>query len=296
MTPDKNSLFTSQQPRLRALAYRLLGSRHDAEDVLQEAWLRWHKVDHTIACDQAYLRQIVINLSMDTLRQRQKLHYTGPWLPEPDFDDQYSNLIADSEFADNNPEQQEHQHQQVSLAFLHMLEQLNPVERAVFVLREAFDDDFADIGAFLEKSSDNCRQIYSRSRRKLQQSPASQESNSERHQQLLMTFLWACQQGDVQMLQQQLAADAVLYSDGGGKVKAALRPIYGASKTIRLMLALARKQPEGLEWQIQTLNGRMAVVASLAGKIQSVLSLCVSERGIEEVYLLLNPEKLGVAT
>ena len=166
----------------------------------------------------------------------------------------------------------------------------------VFVLREAFDDEFSDIADYLNIRPDNCRQIFSRARRKVQDSPAFHEDSSEQHQQLLMTFLMACQQGDVALLQQHLSKDAVLFSDGGGKVKAALRPIYGADKSIRLLLALARKQSPHAELTLRGINGRLALVSTLAGQTQYVLSLCVQNGKIETVYMLLNPEKLTTIT
>ncbi len=286
MIVDKNQIFTVHRQQLRGLAYRLLGSIHDADDIVQEAWFRWQQSETLAEHHSAFLRRIVTNLCLDLLRQRQRerKQYTGPWLPEPEFMDTLSTL--------DNPENIEEQQQTVSLAFLHMLEQLNPVERAVFVLREIFEDEFSDIADCLTKSRDNCRQIYSRARRKLQDNPALQESTTEHHQQLLMSFLMACQQGDVSLLQQHLCKEAILYSDGGGIVKAALRPIFGADKSMRLMLALVRKQPQGLELQFRQVNGRLALVTMLAGKIQSLTSICVSSRGIEAIYMILNPDKL----
>ena len=288
MIADKNQVFTTHHSQLRGLAYRLLGSMHDAEDIVQEAWFRWQQTDVLPLHNLAYLRRIVTNLSVDLLRQRQRerLDYTGSWLPEPELSEALSEL--------DNPEHLKQQQQTVSLAFLHMLEQLNPVERAVFVLREAFDDEFIDIADYLNKSTDNCRQIYSRARRKVQDSPALHEGSSEQHQQLLMAFLLACQQGNIALLQQHLSKDAILYSDGGGKVKAALRPIYGADKSIRLLLALARKQSPDAELTLRVVNGRLALIATLAGQIQYVLSLCVHDGKIETVYMLLNPEKLAM--
>ncbi|MDO8417528.1 MAG: RNA polymerase sigma factor SigJ [Agitococcus sp.] len=290
MLADKNQVFTTHHQHLRSLAYRLLGSKHDAEDIVQEAWFRWQQTEALPQHNLAYLRRIVTNLSVDLLRQRQRerQEYTGSWLPEPEMSESLSELA--------NPEHIKQQQQTVSLAFLHMLEQLNPVERAVFVLREAFDDEFSDIADYLNIRPDNCRQIFSRARRKVQDSPALHEDSSEQHQQLLMTFLMACQQGDVALLQQHLSKDAVLYSDGGGKVKAALRPIFGADKSIRLLFALARKQSPHAELTLRGINGRLALVATLAGQTQYVLSLCVQNGKIETVYMLLNPEKLTTIT
>ena len=266
MLADKNQVFTTHHPQLRGLAYRLLGSKHDAEDIVQEAWFRWQQTEVLPQHNLAYLRRIVTNLSVDLLRQRQRerQEYTGSWLPEPELSESLSELA--------NPEHIKQQQQTVSLAFLHMLEQLNPVERAVFVLREAFDDEFSDIADYLNIRPDNCRQIFSRARRKVQDSPAFHEDSSD------------------------LSKDAVLYSDGGGKVKAALRPIYGADKSIRLLFALARKQSPHAELTLRGINGRLALVSTLAGQTQYVLSLCVQNGKIETVYMLLNPEKLTTIT
>lgn len=281
MAETSIQLFVQLQPVLKALAYRLLGSRHDAEDVLQETWLRWQNTSSLVDCQRAYLQRMVVNLCLDHLRQRQtQQRYVGSWLPEPEFSDSPS------------PEEEQQQYQQVSFACLHMLEQLNPVERAVFVLREAFEEDFSAIAQTLGKTESNCRQLYSRARRKLHEQPAQRETSPQQHQQLLLHFLWACQQGDVSTLQKLLTQDAILYSDGGGIVKAALRPIYGAAKSIRLLLALTRKQPTGLTWQLQLINGRWAIVTTLAEQRQAMITVCGTDAGIEAMYFQLNPQKL----
>lgn len=284
---DKNQLFQHAQARMRVLAYQLLGSIHDADDVLQEAWIRWYKIDNPAFYHQGYLHRIVVNLCLDLLRQRksQQKEYIGWWLPEPD--------MAEDNFVEEliNIEDQ---YQQASFAFLHVLEQLNPVERAVFVLRELFDSEFDKIAEYLSKTSSNCRQIYSRAKRKLKDTPARHETSADQHQQLLMSFLMACQQGNEQALQQLLTQDAILYSDGGGNVRAALRPIYSAAKTIRLLLALARKQSSEAQWQLQLINGRLAAVSRLNGQLQSVMTICANQEGIKEVFIMLNPEKLNI--
>ena len=287
---ERDAVFVANRRRLFGLAYRLLGSVQDAEDVVQDSWLRWRQVDGEIGLPDVYLRRITASLSLDRLRvlRRERERYVGPWLPVPELDE-----LPDSHPADDNPADRHDRDQHVSLGFLHLLAQLNPVERAVFVLREAFEDDYSDIADSLGKTAENCRQIHHRARRKVEEQPASREAEPEEHARLFSTFLYACQTGDVPLIQQTLAKEAILYSDGGGKVKAALRPIYGADKVIRFMLALARKQPPDLSMALETVNGRMGLVLRRNGQMQQVISACVSRQKIEALYFQLNPDKLG---
>lgn len=285
---ERNAFFTASRSRLFGLAYRLLGSRADAEDVLQDAWLRWQGAGE-MEKPEVVLRRIVANLSIDLLRKRrrERERYTGPWLPEP---------VPDELWDEDGPETTLHRQQSLSLGFLHLLEALGPVERAVFVLREGFEAEFDEMALLLGKTPANCRQLYSRARRRLGEGAVREEAAAEVHAGLLGAFLMACRTGDVAGIEQHLARDAVLYSDGGGKVKAALRPIYGADKIIRFLRALLRKQPEGLGMAFRSLNGRLALVVSdQAGPVQ-VFSIRAGERGIEQVYMVLNPDKLRLET
>lgn len=289
MNPTEcTAFFMSNRSRLFGLAYRLLGSRADADDVMQEAWLRWQGAGE-MEKPGVVLRRIVANLSIDLLRKRRRERdrYTGPWLPEP---------LPDEDWDDEGPESELDRHQSLSLGFLHLLEALGSVERAVFVLREGFGSEFDEIGLLLGKTAANCRQLFSRARRRLGEGAVRAEASPDVHAGLLGAFLMACRTGDVAAIEQYLARDVVLYSDGGGKVKAALRPIYGADKVIRFLLALLRKQPDGLNMEFRSLNGRLALVVSdQAGPVQ-VFSIRAGERGIEQVYMVLNPDKLRLET
>ncbi|MDO8331731.1 MAG: RNA polymerase sigma factor SigJ [Fluviicoccus sp.] len=278
--------FQSQRRRWFGLAYRVLGSVQDAEDVVQEAWLRWQRAE-AVTNPDAWVRQTVVNLALDQLRRRRREagRYVGPWLPEPEPERPDELTPEPDDFAE--------QQQSLSLGFLHMLERLTPVERAVFVLREAFDTGFEEMALLLGKSAVNCRQLYSRAKRKVAEAPARHEAPGDTHARLLGTFLLACQQGDVGLMEQALSREAILYTDTNGKVKGALRPIYGPAKIIRLMLALNRKQPPGLAMSRATVNGRLAVVMREQDQVRYVVSACVSAQGIVELYFQQNPDKLA---
>ncbi|UYK86443.1 RNA polymerase sigma-70 factor [Xanthomonas sacchari] len=287
MTHDPT--FESHRPRLFGLAYRLLGSRADAEDIVQDAWLRWQASDRgTIRDPEAWLVTATTRLGLDRLRAARsaRVHYVGPWLPEP-------LEIADAEDAD--PAERHDRAEQVSLAFLALLERLNPHERAAFLLKEAFDYDYAQIGRTLERSEAGCRQLVHRARERLGQGQARFAVTPERHRQLLDRFLHASQRGDRAAIVALLHADAQLRSDGGGKVTASLRPLHGAERIGRLYWAVARRSL-GLQARIGTVNGEPAILRFLGPRLQSATLLVIDGERIAEVLTLMNPDKLPAPT
>lgn len=271
--------FETHRPRLLAIAYRMLGSVADAEDMVQETWLRWREakgVDHA----GAFLRRVLINCCLDLLRvrQRERAHYIGYWLPEP--------------WLDPAPPASR---QTLSTAFLLLLEQLSPIERAAYVLREVGELGHGEIAAALDLSEANARQLYSRARRRLAEAQPPSSTLAE-EQGLLARFLVALQGGDLAGLQACLCEDAILYADGGGKARSALRPIYGASKIQRLLFGLKRKQAGTPSIQLLSCNGGPAVLLTVAGGDVTLLSLGVRDGRVERVYMLRNPEKLARLT
>lgn len=271
--------FEAQRPRLLAIAYRMLGSVADAEDMVQEAWLRWREaraVDHP----GAFLRRVLINLCLDLLRvrQRERQHYIGYWLPEP-WQDEATGAEPVSR-------------QTLSTAFLLLLEQLSPSERAAYVLREVGELSHPEIAAALGVSETNARQLYSRAQRRLD-SAAPPQADLAEDQGLLARFLIALQGGDLAGLQACLQEDAVLYADGGGKVRSALRPIFGASKIQRFLFGLKRKQPGPAMPLPLRCNGGPALLITVAGGDATLLSIRVREGLIDRVYMLRNPDKLA---
>ncbi len=281
-----NDTFEQQRQRLFSLAYRLLGSRSDAEDVVQDAWLRWRGVDHaTIDDATAWLVTATTRLGLDRLRAAStaRRHYPGPWLPEP------LQVIAADPAAD--PAERHALADQVSLAFLALLERLGPDERAAFLLKEAFDYDYAQIGELLGHAEANCRQLVHRARTRLRAGRPRFAISREHHRRLLQRFMDASQRGDRDAISALLADNARLVSDGGGKVTAAIRPLLGAQRIAMLYWAIARRAPP-LEARIGTVNGEPAILRFAGGRLHSITLIVVDGERIAEVLNLLNPDKL----
>lgn len=278
--PDADALavFEAHRPRLFGLAYRMLGAASDADDVLQEARLRWLATDRAaIVNAEAYLVTMVSRLALDQLgsaRVRREV-YVGPWLPEP---------IATAPDVDAHD---------LSLAFLHLLERLSPAERAAFLLAEVFDYSHAEVARVLGKSEAACRQLAARARAHVRDGRPRLVDTGE-HARVLGAFVTACASGELAALERLLTADAVVLSDGGGKVTAALHPVTGADRVARMLLGLARKGGAGLTPTPATLNGLPALVLrDAAGAVDLALALDVVGGKIAAVYLVRNPDKLA---
>ena len=275
--------FEAQRRRLFGIAYRMLGSVSEAEDVLQDAYLRWHALDHAqIAQPGGYLVRLVTNLCLDALgtAQRRRTEYIGPWLPEP--------LITPP---DHDPASLHELSDDLSMAFLLVLERLTPLERAVFVLHEALDLSYREIGEIVAKSEPNCRQIARRARQHIAAERYAAPADPAQHDQLLSHFLLATQTGDLQGLLELLAHDALLYSDGGGVATAALRPVLGADRVARFMLGVAGKAGN-VEYRLSLINGRTGVLVLLDGQLISTVSFHVVGDRVNSVYVVVNPDKL----
>ncbi len=276
-------IFERERPKLQALAYRLLGSVTDAEDLLQETYLRWQRQELSqLQKPDHYLTRMVTHGAIDQLRsaKRQRESYTGPWLPEPWV------------MTETSPEQAFELAESLSTAFLLLLERLNPLERAVFLLRVVFDYEYAEIAELVGESQDYCRQLVHRAKAHLQSNKRPQPVDPERQQNLLKAFLEACQRGELERLKSLLAEDAVFYSDGGGKVTAALNPIYGNHKVARLILSLLAKIPPNADMQITWINGTLGLLVYWQEQLQMVLSFDWLPDGIQNLFAVLNPDKL----
>lgn len=284
MTPHEQT-FELHRPRLLALAYRMLGTRADAEDAVQDAWLRWRQADPGAIRDATgWLVTTVTRLGIDRLRLAQvaRTDYVGPWLPEP--------LVVDDT---PGPARRAELAEQVSLAFLALLERLGPEERAAFLLREVFDYDYPRIASMLGQGEANCRQMVHRARERLQAGRQRFPSVApSRHRELLARFLEASGSGDRAAIERLLHADARLLSDGGGKATAALRPLHGAERIARLYWAVARRAPAGLQRRIGTANGEPAGLQFLDGRLQMVTTLVCDGGRITEIHNQMNPDKL----
>jgi len=281
--------FEQYRVLLFSIAYRMTGSASDAEDLVQETYLRYQaSAGQQIVSLKAYLSTIVTRLALDYLKSARvaREEYIGAWLPEPILTSQ------DGGFPLAKLEQRE----DLSLAFLRLLEALSPPERAVFLLHEVFVYSFSEIGTMLEKSPANCRQIFHRARQALQDKRARFEAEPQRQRQLLFSFLSASQAGDIASLTSLLAQDAVSWSDGGGKVQTSLKPVYGRQAVARLWsfwLGPGPKNQPPLAYTQAEVNGSPAILGWVEGNLAVVLSLSLSPDGIQEIYALLNPDKLA---
>ncbi|HYO11683.1 MAG TPA: RNA polymerase sigma-70 factor [Thermoanaerobaculia bacterium] len=285
---DPLAAFERERGRLFGIAYRMLGSVSEAEDVLQDAWLRWHGVEHeTVENPSAYLVRLVTRLAIDTLgAARNRLtDYVGPWLPEPLI----GRVIEDPS---DNPAALQELEDDLSTAFLLLLERLSPVERAVFLLRESFDFNDREIAEIVGKSEENCRQIDRRARKRLEDGRRHAPAPPAEHDRLLGGFLKAVRDGDLDGMVSLLARDAAAYSDGGGKAHAARKPIFGAEGVARFFLGLLRNAPPDWEVRVAIVNGRTGLLNLVGGRLLSVVTLHVEEGRIRDIYTVVNPDKL----
>jgi RNA polymerase sigma-70 factor (TIGR02957 family) len=278
---DATSVFAEHRDVLFTVAYEMLGSAADAEDVLQETWLRWANVDHnTVHNARAYLARAVARMSLNRLRtlKRQREEYIGPWLPEPVATDR--TIADDVELADS-----------VSLAMLIVLESLSPTERAVFVMRDVFGFDYGDIADAIDKSQAAVRQIAHRAREHVRERRDHAHVTSQEHTEVSERFFRAAVAGDIQQLMDALAPGVVLITDGGGVVKAALNPIYGRDKVLRFLQGV-RPEEHRLSFQAGTLNGAPALLSYVDGVLDTVVATRVQDGLITELYVMRNPHKL----
>jgi RNA polymerase sigma-70 factor (ECF subfamily) len=275
--------FNAHRGQLFGIAYRMLGSVAEADDLVQETWLRWQKQDlEKVSSPKAWLISTITRLCIDQLRsaRRQREEYYGVWLPEP--------LV---ENAPVSPENSAMLAESLTMAFMLLLETLDPVERAVFVLREVFDYDYADIAAIVGKSEANCRQIVRRSKLQLATPPVT-VTPSEAARRVVEKFMAAAAGGEVRDLLALLTADATLYSDGGGRVSAAGRPIHSADHISRFFVGIRDRQPAAVALRFVAINGRPGVLMSSGGHIFNAVSFDLDGERVRAIYIVRNPEKL----
>jgi RNA polymerase sigma-70 factor (ECF subfamily) len=278
-TDELSRGFTEYRPRLLGIAYRMLGSAWDAEDVVAEAMVRWLRVDRSrIDEPLAYLTTIVTRLAIDQLRSARvtREHYVGEWLPEPVLTSPLGPL--------DTVERRE----AVSLATLRMMETLSPPERAVLVLHEAFELPHAEIAAILGITESTARQHLHRARARVHREP--EPAGPAVHDESLDRFLTALENGDLSAVQQLLAADVVAYSDGGGKARAARVPVVGAERVLHFYAALRRRYPVHDVERVDV-NGRTAALMWF-GRVYLLLAVDVRDGTIHEINSILNPDKL----
>lgn len=282
---DPVAEFRAHRGRMFGLAYRMLGSAASAEDMVQEAFLRWSGADHaSIASPGAWLATTVTNLCLnhlDSARVRRE-QYVGPWLPEPVLTE--DGALGPLELAQ--------QRESVSMALLALLEQLAPTERAVFVLREAFGYDHQSIAETLECSQANSRQLHHRATRRLREERARFEPDRDAWHQLVERFLAAARDGDLTRLEELLTADVTSWSDGGGKASAARRPVVGSTQVARLVAGLMRQAGEDVTVSVREVNGTSALLAHSGPDLIATVVPHVADGRIVALRSVTNPDKL----
>lgn len=278
--------FEAHRPRLFGLAYRMLGSAVDAEDAVQDAFLRWERADRgAIVRPEAWLVKVVTNLSLTRLTsaRAERERYVGPWLPEPV-------LTADGVLG---PLETAEQRDSVSFGLLVLLERLSPTERAVYVLREAFAYPHREIAAILDISEGNARQVHRRAKRHVADARPRFEPSQARWRQLVERFLGAAREGDLAALEDLLAEDVTSWSDGGGRMAAARRPVVGAGPVGRLYAGLLSKAPRDVRLATAEINAQPALLAWTGGRLFSVLVADVLAGRIVGLRVVVNPDKLA---
>jgi RNA polymerase sigma-70 factor (TIGR02957 family) len=282
--------FEELRPRAFAIAYRMLGSVSEAEDVVQEAYLRLHRAEQggeRIESPRAYLSTVVTRLAIDGLRsaRARRETYVGEWLPEP--------LLADPEA---DPARQAEVADTLSLAFLVLLESLSPEQRAVFLLREVFDYPYDRIAEIVGKSEDNVRQLAVRARRHVEERRVRFDASREQREQLADRFFAAATEGDLPALEALLAEDVELHGDGGGKAPALARALFGRSRVARTLRNWARTVSRLGGWQVQRVdvNGQPgAMLLDGQGHLFAVMAVDVADGQIQGIRSIVNPDKLG---
>jgi RNA polymerase sigma-70 factor (ECF subfamily) len=281
--------YEELRPLLFSIAYRMVSSVSEAEDIVQEAFLRVHRAEADgaeIESPKAYLSAVVTRLSIDHLKsaRARREQYLGQWLPEPLPTDTAADAAAQAETADS-----------LSMAFLVLLESLTPVERAVFLLREVFDYDYSEIAKIVERREDNCRQLYVRARRHIDEGRPRFDASRQQREELARRFVAAAQRGDMKALTDLLATDVVVYGDGGGKAPSWPQPIHGRERVAKL-IAGTFAQTAGLGVSIQPtwINGQPGLIfTDTEQRIGAVMSLDIADGVIQTIRGVTNPDKLA---
>jgi RNA polymerase sigma-70 factor, ECF subfamily len=288
--PESPETYESLRPLLFSIAYRMVGSVSEAEDIVQEAYLRHHRAVHEgdteVQAPKAWLSAVTTRLAIDHLRSARvrRETYVGPWLPEPLLTDPAPDPSEQVELSDS-----------LSIAFLTVLESLSPVERAVYILREVFGYGYGEIARVVDRSEENCRQLLTRARRHVEAHRPRFNVPPERQEELTERFMEAVQTGDDDALIAMLAEDAVAYTDGGGKVRAAPRPIVGREKVARFLTVTTRRGARLTPFTVRTatINGRPGrMIVGEDGAVLGVIEIDLAGDVIRAVHVVNNPDKL----
>jgi RNA polymerase sigma-70 factor, ECF subfamily len=276
--------FTEHRSLLFGIAYRMLGRVAEAEDMVQETWLRWQRQNPAeIRSPKAWLVAAVTRLCIDHLRlaRDEREEYYGVWLPEPIVESLTAKADESASLTDS-----------LTMAFMLMLEVLSPVERAVFLLRNVFDYDYSEIAEIVNKNETNCRQIASRAKARLEQSAGPQTPPSRQAERIVQQFLAARSGGSVSDLLALLTEDATLYADGGGRVPSAGRPIRTADHVSRFLIGIRDRLPKDAEVRLARVNGQVGALIIAEGRLTDVVSFDIQAGRVRAIYIVRNPEKL----
>ncbi|QGW84703.1 RNA polymerase sigma-70 factor [Variovorax paradoxus] len=282
---DATLTFDSHRRRLQGIAYRMLGTVAEAEEVVQDAWLRWHEADKAgFDSAEAWLVTVVTRLSIDRLRAAkvQREHYIGAWMPEPTLTD-----------APATPEQLLERADNVSVAFLAVLERLAPEARAAFLLREVFDADYEEIARTLGKSEAACRQLVHRAKAQVQEARPRFQVSRETHQRLLQAFADAAARGSLQDLKALMAEDVELIGDGGGKVQSFSKVLRGSQRLAQLYFALWRRMGPAVRMELVDINGEPGLLRFFDGQLESAQTFEIEGERIVRIRAQRNPDKLA---
>lgn len=282
---DRTTAFERHRSRLHGVAYRMLGSRSDAEDVVQDAYLRWHRMPAgEIRSPEAWLITTVTRLSIDRLRQAkaEREAYVGPWLPEPLMTSEAPPADVSTELASS-----------ISVAFLVVLERLAPEERAAFLLHEVFDSGYDEIAQVLGKSEAACRQLVSRARRRVREERPRVKVSEAARANLLDRFVKAVMTQDKPALLSLLSSDVTWTSDGGGKARAALKPVHGSEHVAKFLFAIFSRPDAAADFRRVAINDEAGLALYHKGVLASVITIQTDGARILDFFCTLNPEKLG---
>jgi RNA polymerase sigma-70 factor (ECF subfamily) len=281
---EKLQIFNKHKPKLFGMAYRMLGTRDDAEDIVQEAYIRWHNSDpNSIETPEAWLVTVTTRLSIDRLRKaaHERETYIGPWLPEPLITSPGPSPEAEVEMASN-----------LSLAFMTLLERLSATERAVFLLHDIFDLGYAEIAGVVGKTEASVRQIVHRARERVRSDKPRFEPNETERVQMMRKFAAASYAGDEKTLLSLFAVEVALTSDGGGKVNAARRTVFGAKRLTNLYVVAVARNRDHLTARLININGETGILEYADGEAFAVTTFTIENNKITAVYRVMNPDKL----
>jgi RNA polymerase sigma-70 factor, ECF subfamily len=280
-----NDDYLQYKPLLFSIGYRMLGSIVEAEDIMQEVFLKAYQMDEQVMDNKkAYLCKMMTNRCLDVLKSARykREQYTGPWNPDP-------LLLETSTYFD--PSEYVLRNEGLSIAYLRMMEHLSPDERAVLLLREVLDFSYLEIANIIEKKEENCRKIFSRAKQKIAR-VENESLNYEKNKSIILRFIEAFQTQNTGTLLELLSENVTLYSDGGGKVKAAVRPVISGSNVLALLYGIVKKAPKGFYFEIKNVNGQPAIINYVNDTLHSIISFYICDDSINEMYITLNPDKL----